>query len=56
MNLKYPCNLWKLLELLLTLKNRIVDEMRQYNKTWWDQMVRMSSFGIFNLMVLIIKN
>jgi len=26
MNLKYPCNLWKLLKLLLTIKNRILDE------------------------------
>jgi len=26
MNLKYPCNLWKLLKLLLTLQNRILDE------------------------------
>jgi hypothetical protein len=26
MNLKYPSNLWKLLELLLTLQNRILDE------------------------------
>jgi len=52
MNLKYPCNLWKLLKLLLTIKNRILDENDE-NKTWWNQMVCMSFFGIFNLMVLI---
>jgi hypothetical protein len=26
MNLKYPCNLWKPLKLLLTLQNTIEDE------------------------------
>lgn len=40
MNLKYPCNLWKPLELFLTLKNWIEDEdvtikQAQFDENKW---------------------
>jgi len=60
MNLKYPCNLWKLLKLLLTLQNRILDENVAIKQDFMKSnglYVLFWYLGIFNLMVLIkIKN
>jgi hypothetical protein len=40
MNLKYPCNLWKFLKLLLTLQKEIKNKnvTIKQNMLWWNQM------------------